>query len=145
MEKYLTDLQNQIKNDHKKKSFWQIWLPLAVSIVVMLVLCVFVVLLTTRDTSGDFSLKWSSISIIFMSLPAMLFSLLFLALLIGVIYLLIKLYAILPHYAHQLRYILKKAGEFIHMACDRVSAPIILVNSNYAGFSTLFKKKNRST
>ncbi len=145
MEKDLTDLQTQIKISHKKKSLWQIWLPLAVSIVVMLVLCVFVVLLTARDASGDFPLKWSSISIIFMSFPAMLFSLLFLALLIGVIYLLIKLYAILPHYAHQLRSILKKIGAFVHMACDRVTAPIISVNSSYTGFSTLFKKKDRST
>jgi hypothetical protein len=136
------DGQMDTKQKHRKASFWQIWFPLGISCILFIASAVFVVILTARDTTGQFNTKWASISITYLSLPALFLALLILILLIGLIYLFARLYQILPEYLLKAREIFGLINQYTHMISERITKPVIVINSKASGWATLFKKKS---
>lgn len=131
-----------MRKNHKKQTFWQIWVPLIVGILIVLFLAVLTVILTSRDISGEFNTKWASISAIYISLPALFIAFIFLAILVGLIFLFSKIHRIVPEYMQKALDILLKIRDTIHMSSDTVAKPVITVKSKWRGFTTLFKKKS---
>ena len=130
----------EVKNNHRKQTFWQIVTPLVISALIIIAVAVFVVILTTRDASGAFNEKWASISLIYLSLPAIVFLLVLLAILIGLIYIIGKLYRALPRYAAALYAFLRDINRLTNTASDKITRPVIFINSRLTGISVLNKK-----
>lgn len=133
-----------MRKKHRKQTFWQVWFPLAITILIFLFLAVFVVILTAGDQTGNFNTKWASISLVYLSIPALISALIILVLLIATIYLAGKLYIILPEYSLKALDFLKKVSSALRMASDRISMPIIFVNSRMTALSVLFRRKSES-
>jgi len=130
------------KQKHRKATFWQIWFPLVISCILFITAAVFVVLLTARDTTGQFNTKWASISITYLSLPTLLVAFLVLILLIGMIYLIARMYQILPDFFLKAREIFELISQYTSSVSDQITKPIIMINSKASGLAALFKKKS---
>ena len=78
---------------HRREVFWQITFPILVISVILLLLAVMATGLSAEKAS-----TWADISIIWMIIPALIFSLLTMILLAALVYLTIKLLHILPFY-----------------------------------------------
>ena len=131
-----------IRRNHKKQTLWQIWVPLIAGILIALFLAILTVILTSRDVSGEFNTKWASISAIYLSLPALFIAFIFLAILVGLIYLFSKLHRIVPEYMQKALAILFRVRDAIHSSSNTITKPVITVKSKWKGFTTLFKKKS---
>ena len=130
----------QTKTTHRKDTFWQIWLPLIVSVLLILALAVVIVVSTVRDTSGDFNTKWSSISLVYLSLPTLLLALIVLILLAGLIYLLVRLYQWIPGFSLRVTDFMNQVSYYARLVCDKSVSPIVFVRSKYAGLNAILKK-----
>lgn len=129
------------KKNHKKESFWQIWIPLTISVLIVIAVAVFVVLSTTRDLSGNFNVKWSSISLVYLSLPALFGSLIFFILLCLIIYLIAKIYTLLPIYSQKALEFLNITAKNARLGSDKITKPLILLNSKVTGIAAIFDRK----
>jgi len=131
------NLQASRKKTHRKKTFWQVWFPFLISTILIITIAVFVVLLTFNSNFGDFHMKWSSISLVFLSIPVLITAFILLALLTGLIYLVWQLYIILPVYAQIVVEFLKKVSFYTRMVGDRITSPIISANSKLTGLRSI--------
>ena len=78
---------------HRREVFWQITFPILVISVILLLLAVMATGLSAEKAS-----TWADISIIWMIIPALIFSLLTMILLAALVFLTIKLLQLLPFY-----------------------------------------------
>jgi hypothetical protein len=78
---------------HRREVFWQITFPIIVVCVILLILAVLAAGLTSESAS-----TWADISLIYMIIPALLFSLLTMIVLAGLVYVTIRLIQLLPFY-----------------------------------------------
>jgi hypothetical protein len=78
---------------HRREVFWQITFPFIVICLVLLILAVLATGLSAESAS-----TWADISLIYMIIPALLFSLLTMIILAAGIYLTIRLIRLLPFY-----------------------------------------------
>ena len=138
-QQYLAFLER--KKTHTKKKFWQIWTPFIISCLAIVTVAVFIVILTFSPANTDFHTKWSGISIVFMSLPALFFALLILVVVIGVIYLVARITNLVPGYTELILYYLRRANLLVLLASNKISTPFIFLKSKSAGLKILFRKK----
>jgi sterol desaturase/sphingolipid hydroxylase (fatty acid hydroxylase superfamily) len=78
---------------HRREVFWQITFPILVISLVLLLLAVMATGLSSEKAS-----TWADISIIWMIIPALIFSLLAMIILAALVYLTLRLLHILPFY-----------------------------------------------
>ena len=137
-----TNKPSQIsKSNHKRQSFWQIWFPLAVTILVFILIAVLIILATSHQGSmHDFSVKWSSISLIYMIIPALLVCFVFLAILVAIIYGISQLIIYVPQWAAVALYYLNIAAETIRNFSDKSVIPIFKAHQFFASFKTFRKR-----
>ena len=124
-----------VKKSPKQKSrnelLTQVYLPLAFSILVFLVLAIMVSI-----ASGPGSVNvhhWANISIIYLSIPLMLFWIIFLALLIALIIGMGKLINWIPVPIKNLNLVMLKIALWMWNFSEKVSAPIISLQSKTYG------------
>jgi hypothetical protein len=125
---------------HKKQTFWQIWFPLILALLIVTSLCVFTVLLTTRDASGSFNEKWAGISIVFLSIPTLIAGLFGAAILAGLIYLAAKLLYYTPIGAAKLLEFITAVRVTTRSWQDAALNPLIGIKSRWSGLTALFRK-----
>jgi hypothetical protein len=123
---------------HRKQKLWQIFVPLGVAIAIMLALAVW----TGVATAGDpvVGMEWAAVSIVFLSLPAMLIGLIFLVVLVGLIYLLSKLLGILPYYSLMARTFVYRTGAKLINLTNTLAKPVVFINSLWAGWLRLLER-----
>jgi hypothetical protein len=78
---------------HRREVFWQITFPLIAISLALLLLAVMAAGLSTEKAS-----KWADISLIWMIIPALIFSLLFMVIFGALVYLILQLLHLLPVY-----------------------------------------------
>ena len=127
------------KKNHKRQSFWQIWLPLGAAMLVLLTIAVFIILSTSRQGSA-YSLKWSSISLIYMIIPALILCFILLAILAAIIYGITQLIRFVPQWAATGLYYLNIAAETIRDFSDKSVIPIFKAHQFSASFKALKKR-----
>ena len=135
------ELQNPIvKPSRRRTVFWQIWLPLFISIIIMLAIAVLIILNSIEDT--PFSEKWASISVIYMSIPTILVAIIMLAILGVLIYGISELLKILPVYARQAQYYINRAASIVHKLANGSAQPFISIQGWIASIRAIFRNTN---
>jgi hypothetical protein len=123
---------------HRRQRFWQVIAPVGFGVLVILVILGFVINAAVVTGGGDPVSQWADTSMIWLSLPGLMFALVVTIILIGMIYLMANLLKILPGYTFKLQYYVALGKDFIDTFADKVVAPIIAVRSASATVSALF-------
>jgi hypothetical protein len=123
---------------HRREVFWQISLPFVITCLIVLVLAVLATGLSAESAS-----TWADISLIYMIIPALLFSLLAMVILAAGVYLSLRLLRILPFYffrGHNWFLLVNlRVGRF----SDSLVEPFLRVRAWKAGASTLGRQVRR--
>lgn len=115
---------------HRKQTMWQITAPLGVMILVVLALAVLGVL--AAQSSADEATRWAGISLVVMILPAMVITLVVLAIFVGLIILLAKLLKVTPFYSLRVRALIFQVEAAAIQWMDRSVKPVMFLNSTWA-------------
>ncbi len=108
-------------------------------VLAALLFVVFVVLinLATFGGNGDVA-RWAAISTIWIVIPIMIASLIFLAVLVGLIYLLARLLGITPVYTNKAQIFVQRLGSRIQDAADASVKPVLFLDSIGASIRRFF-------
>jgi hypothetical protein len=121
---------------HRKDLTWKIIFPVVLSSVLCIGLIVLINIAAFRD-GGDVA-RWGAISTMWIAIPIMLGMLIFLALLVGIVYLLARLLNILPTYTAMVQDFFYKVESYARRGADAVAKPVISLNSIGASISRFF-------
>jgi hypothetical protein len=120
---------------HGRQVLWQITLPLVLGVVVVLALAVLAGLAGEAEAS-----LWADISVIFLLIPTMLVALLFLLLVAGLIYVLLRLLKILPRYGLIAQNFVYKVEHRARSGANLAAEPILRYHSFVAAVRTLINR-----
>jgi hypothetical protein len=124
---------------HRRQRFWRIWLPVILAGLLVIGVTV-LVMVTTAGGGNDQDTHWANISLIWILIPTILGSLIWLALLAGLIFVMMKVLNATPTAAGVVQHYFMLASQLACTFSDKVSAPVIKTKSIFAGARRL---KNR--
>ena len=124
---------------HRKQLISQILLPMVLAALLFVALIVLVNVATFRG-NGDVA-RWAAISTIWIVIPIMIASLIFLAVLVGIVYLLKRLLNITPTYTGLAQDFVHKLAIRIRLAADQLVKPVIFLDSVGASINRLIGRK----
>jgi uncharacterized membrane protein len=129
--KYLVPERNAITHaKHRKEVFWQITLPMLIGLLLAL-LVVVVIIFSTTTTAADLS-RWADVSTIWLILPSLVITLIFLAILIAFTYLISVVLKFTPRYARIVQIYFEIGRYRISHIADQITDPIIKTHSIWA-------------
>lgn len=120
---------------HLRQSFWQIGIPLCVTVLLTVALAVLAALATAQDASQG--VHWASIALIVLILPLYIVGLIAFVLIILTIYGIAKLYRVLPVYTLKARVLVYRIGDFTMENLNRLVQPAISVRVGWAGLQQM--------
>jgi lipopolysaccharide export LptBFGC system permease protein LptF len=123
---------------HRREVLWQITAPLVVGVLLVLAAGIGVVYAGASNT-GPVD-RWASVSIIWMIIPTMAITLIFLAVTVGLAYGLMRLNGLLPRYTRQLQDVFVVIEARFKRAADAAVEPVLRVRSASAGLRALRRK-----
>lgn len=123
---------------HRKQVFWQITVPLVIAALIILALAV----LVSTGNSQSASL-WADISLIWLIIPVMVVSLIFLVVLAGLVYAVIWLVRILPGYALQAQNFMVMIANQVERLGNAIVEPILRINAFLASIQALRRSLRR--
>lgn len=123
---------------HRRQMIRQVWLPLGISIIVMLALMILAIIGTVQGSSEVN--RWGNISAIFIILPVLFFGLLLLGILAGADYGLAKLLNKVPGWMLIAQLFMIKLALSVRRAADSATKPIFKVNTFSTRVATLWDK-----
>ena len=129
-----TTSQKAVKTSKKKSNqeiLFQIYLPLGLFVIIFLFLCVLVAFESTGGTSSVH--HWANISFLFISIPIMIFSLIFIIILAALIYGQAKLIRWLPLQLKKIYLFVLKISLWIWNFTQKLTSPAIKVKSEIYG------------
>jgi len=124
---------------HRKQLAWQIIMPIVVTAVLFIAMIVLVNIATFRD-NGDVP-RWAAISTIWIVIPIIIASLILLAVLAGLIYLIARLLAIAPTYTSQAQEFVYTISGYIKRGANVAVKPVIFFDSIGASIKVLLGRK----
>jgi hypothetical protein len=124
---------------HRKQLISQILLPMILASLVFVALIVLINVATFRG-GGDVA-RWAAISTIWIVIPIMIVSLIFLAVLVGLVYLMKRLLNITPVYTGIAQDFVHKLMIRIRLLADKVVKPVIFWDSVGASINRLLGRK----
>jgi hypothetical protein len=136
-EKIIPERSSAAKDSHRKEVLWQITIPFILGLVVLLALAVGSVFLSNGAVS-----RWASISLIWLILPNLLFTLIFTIILGAILYGVIKLIGAMPGLFLKLYDILDKVQEKLVQFQNTAAKPIFTVGGWTAAVKALFGKQS---
>ena len=122
---------------------WMIWVPLIVTILLMLAAAV-LICLPELNTGIDTS-SLGSLSFIWVSAPAIPVLLIVAALAGAMVYLLAKFLEILPRFFHKVQFYFDFGAKKTKEYADKIAAPVITVKSHQASASRLVQIPRKRT
>ena len=122
--------------NHRKQRLTQVILPVALSALLLIGMIVLISLATFKS-NGDVG-RWAAISTIWIVIPIMLAGLIFLAILVGLIYLLALALGALPHYTGIAQDYVYKAQAYIIRGADMVVKPILALDGYIENVKAFF-------
>ena len=123
---------------HRKEMTWQIVMPIVLTFVVLIAVIVLISLATFRS-NGDVE-RWAAISTIWIVIPIMIGLVIFLALMIGIVYLLARLLHIAPKYTGLAQDYVYLAKGYVDRALDTVIKQVLEVQGVIAKIQRFFEK-----
>jgi hypothetical protein len=124
---------------HRRQLTSQIILPMILSALLCIALIVLINIATFRD-NGD-AARWAAISTMWIAVPVFITGLVFLALLVGIIYLLGRLLGITPTYTGRAQDFVHKLAIRIRRAADTTVKPVIFLDGVGASINRLLGRK----
>jgi len=126
---------NEFKR-HQKQRFWQIYLPLFITLALFIGVIILAVLTTTNGDPDGINKKWASITLILLISVISLFAI---ALAVGLFYFSIgmgKGIHGLPAVANQVLKFMRLVNHKVQIGADAVVSPIIRMHGTAKGFGT---------
>jgi hypothetical protein len=124
---------------HRKQVVSQIILPMVLTAILFIGMIMLISVATFRD-GGDVG-RWAAISTIWIVVPIMIAALIFIALLAGMVYLLIRLLQITPTYTGQLQDFIYMIAVYIKRAADATVKPVFFLDGIGASIKRLLGRK----
>jgi hypothetical protein len=128
----------------RRQAFWQIYLPAFLGAAVFIALCVWAALFTIGyvpvPNLADQQSPAAEVAVIWILLPTCLGSLIPMALLGGMVYLLGHGIRGLPRQAHRAQDAVWRLSAFVQRMADKVAEPVIKVDSAKAGLDSLLDR-----
>jgi len=123
---------------HRRQLTWQIIFPMVLSVVLCLALTVLINLATFRD-GGDVA-RWAAVSTIWIVIPIMIGLLLFLAVLVGLVYLMQKLLHITPTYTGLAQDYVNLGVLYVQRFTEALVRQVINLQGMFASLQRFFRK-----
>jgi len=139
MKEQITQPNHESYRKHRQELAWKILFPVILSSVLCIGLTV-LVSIATFGWGGDVQ-RWADISTMWIAIPFMLELLIFLAIVVGLIYVLTKLLGITPKYTAIAQDFVYKVKGYVQRGADVAAKPIISINSIGASIGRLFGKE----
>lgn len=124
---------------HRRQTFWQVFLPVLLTVLVVLVGLVLLIMLANGgDSAGKLSV-WADTSLIWLLLPVMGLGLMAILILGAVIYLLARLLKVLPTYTAQIQHYFSIAETWVKAMVGKLLGPVVKARGYQAGAGQLLK------
>lgn len=123
---------------HRRQRTSQILLPVILGALLILALVVLVIVGTANG--GDVG-RWAAVSTIWISIPVCLIGFVFLALLVGMVYLMGALLGAAPRYTNKAQNFVHRLAIRIRLVADKIVSPIIALNGYGATIKALLGRK----
>jgi hypothetical protein len=117
----ITPSPDDLKQQHRKQTLWQIYVPLGVSVLFFLFLSGLAI---TGQTEGV--ARWGRISLIFLIMPVMIATLVLLVLLMAGVYFQAKLIKVTPLYMHKAQAYVFIAATKIYELANKIAQPVLV-------------------
>jgi len=117
---------------------WQIILPMLLTVLLFIAMIVLINIATFRE-GGDVA-RWAAVSTIWIVIPIMIGMLIFIALLGGLVYLMMKLLNVTPTYTSLAQDYVYLAVGYIKRATEVIVRPVIQINGILASIRAFFEK-----
>lgn len=127
------------QREHRREVFWQITLPIIVGVVLVLTAAAGAIWAGVANT-GDVS-KWADVSLIWLILPLMVVSFLFLGLLAGLIYVFTLSLQRLPFFMHRVQKFFVLVSLRVSKVADGAVEPVMRVQSFSAAWKALWRRR----
>ena len=124
---------------HRKQVWTQILLPILLAVVVFIAVIVMTSIATFRD-NGDVG-RWAAISTIWLVLPVMIASLVFLIILLAIIYLLARLISLIPPYSGQAQRFVYRIEGYVQRGTEMIVKPVLFVELIKSQIKKFIKQK----
>lgn len=125
--------------NHRRQLFWQIILPIALTVILCLALIVLINIAAFRN-GGDVA-RWAAVSTIWIVIPIMIGLVIVLALLAGLVYLMAKLLRVMPRYTGLAQEYVHKAALSIKRGADAVVKPVFFIEGLGASIRAFLGRK----
>jgi hypothetical protein len=120
---------------HRKQTFWQIWVPLGLSILAVLFLAVLAAVSAGTNAVTEFS----QLSTVYLVTPVLIVGFVFLIILGAVVYGMAKLLDILPIYTRMVQGFFRQMAVFVRIWSDKTVQPVLAIRTWWAGFESARK------
>jgi len=127
------EVEPQPTKQHRTQVFWQIWLPLFMSIVLFICLAVSAITAGTIATA-----KWANLSTIYLIIPNMIIGLIYLILITAMVYGLVRLLSVFLIYSRLVQDYFFNADVIIRLWSDKAVAPFLSLKAGLAGIRAFF-------
>ena len=127
------------EHTHKREVFWQIYLPVIIGGIVLLLVAAGVLIATYHGTARLDT--WAAVSEIILVVPAMLATVIFAALAAGAIYLVTRFLGIAPGYARLVQDYFTLARVRVKKVADVSVEPFLRAHSFGASLRALRRKR----
>jgi len=124
---------------HRRQLISQILLPMVIAALLFVAMIVLINVATFRS-NGDVA-RWAAISTLWIVIPIMIGSLVFLAILVGLVYLMKRLLNITPVYTGMAQDLVHKLMIRIRLLADQLVKPVIFWDSVGASINRLVGRK----
>ena len=131
--------KNHASYKNHQRQFWiQIFLPMILAILLIIAVAV-AAGWAAFGGNGD-SPRWAAISTIWLVFPVMVFSLIFLIILIGLVYLLAQTLKISPPYTAKAQYYVNRATSAVKRFSEMVTKPVLFLEGTKASLKAFFER-----
>jgi cell division protein FtsW (lipid II flippase) len=118
-----------------RRHIWlQIYLPLALGVIILVGLGIWVVLADFGTAS-----VWGDVSLVLIIFPTFVIGLLIFAALLGITYGLFRLIGILPDPIHRVHETVERVGEVMSQSADLALRPVVTVRKTGAALKVVWK------
>ncbi len=126
------------QSQHRRQTFWQIYLPLVVGFAAFLALGILVVL--SQETGNPEISRWAAIATIWLILPLLAFGIVVLLVNLFFIVVFSKINNSLRDYGRLARFYIHRIAFQIQKLADRLVEPGIILQSNFSGLKAIFSR-----
>lgn len=123
---------------HQRQRFWQILTPLGLSVLLILVLAVMVVMTATTTEVGGAVSQWADTSLIWLSMPVLIFAIITILILVGLIVLVARILNIVPVYTFLGQQYSNWIAVKVKYWLNKLVEPLIAVRSFRAAVGAFF-------